>query len=116
METTTQSSEPKSTQPPKLRWRIIPGIFLGVFTFFGSIGMAGQVFTIVYFNIKHGWVHVDPEYPSLSRLAVTPLNVLTLQCGFWGFGGRDRYLCLVLYSMATRMGLHDLVCCADAGS
>lgn len=93
MESATQSSEPESTQPKKLRWRIIPGIFLGVFTFFGSLGMAGQLFTIAYFNIKYGWVQVDPEYPSMSRLAVTPLNVMTWQCGFWGIlaGGIATY-------------------------
>lgn len=71
--------------PQRLRWRIIPGTFLAIFSVIGSIGMLVQTLTIAYYNMKYGWIQMDPGTPSLSRLAITPVNVLVWQCGCWGF-------------------------------
>ena len=83
-----QTDDPKAmllkTPSQGLRWRIIPGTFLVIFTVIGSIGGVFEAFTILYYNLKYGWIHVDPRNPGLSRLAITPVNVLVWQCGFWG--------------------------------
>ena len=69
------------SQPSRgLRWRIIPGTFLAIFCALGVIGSAIQLYTVAYYNLKYGWIEVDPENPRQSELAITPLNVSVWQC------------------------------------
>lgn len=78
-----QAIVPK-TPSAGLRWRIIPGTFLSIFAVLGSIGFVVEIFTIVHYNMKYGWIEVDPRNPSLSRLAISPVNVLVIVCGTLG--------------------------------
>ena len=52
-----------------------------------------QAFAIAYFNIKYGWIRVDPRSPSLSQLAITPLHLSVWLCAGFGFvmGGVSAY-------------------------
>ena len=72
------------TKTQSFRWQISPGTFLGIISLIGLFGMVVETCIIVYYNAKYGWIQVDPANPSLSRLAITPLNVLIWQCGCWG--------------------------------
>jgi len=68
-----------------LRWRVIPGTFLAIFSVIGVIGSAMQFFTVAYYNCKYGWIEFDPENRLQSELAITPLHVLVwlfASCGF----------------------------------
>ena len=67
-----------------LRWRSIPGTFLAIFCAIGVMGSAAHFFTVAYYNLKYGWIEVDPEIPRSSELAITLLNVSVWQCGCWG--------------------------------
>ena len=44
-----------------------------------------QLAVIVYYNMKYGWIQVDPNNPTLSQLAITPVHVLQWQFACWGF-------------------------------
>lgn len=70
-------------RPSRLRWRIIPGTFLTIFAAVGAIGAVLQLGIIAYYNFKYGWISIDPQTPSLNRLAITPGNVSIWQCGIW---------------------------------
>ena len=70
--------------PRAVRWRIIPGTFLAIMAGIGSIGMLLQLGIVVYYNMKYGWIQVDPNNPTLSQLAVTPVHVLQWQSACWG--------------------------------
>lgn len=83
----------QGTSPSKpsrgLRWRVIPGTFLAIFSVIGVIGSAMQFFTVAYYNCKYGWIEVDPENRLQSELAITPLHVvvwLFASCGFVAAG------------------------------
>ncbi len=83
----------------RFRWRLIPSLFFG---FFGSFGLLGSLLIsgiAFYYNVRYGWVVPDPEYPSLSAIAITPRNLAIWQCLCWAsvaalvaswawFGGR----------------------------
>jgi len=83
-ETNPRTSITSSAQSPKLRWRIIPGTFLALFAALGTIGLTIQFSIIAYYNVKYGWIQVDPRTPRLSELAITPVHVLVWQCGTCG--------------------------------
>ena len=70
--------------PRSIRWRIIPGTFLAIMACIGSVGVPAQLVEIVYYNVKYGWIQVDPNNPSLSQFAITPVHVLSWQCACWG--------------------------------
>ena len=67
-----------------IRWRIIPGAFLAIMSCIGSVGVLLQLAIIIYYNLKYGWIQVDPNNPTLSQLAITPVHVLSWQSAFWG--------------------------------
>ena len=75
---------PASKAPRAVRWQIIPGTFLAIMACIGSVGMLLQLAAIVYYNMKYGWIQVDPNNPTLSQLAITPVHVLSWQSAFWG--------------------------------
>ena len=78
------SPAPK-TQFRTVRWRIIPGTFLAIMACLGSVGVLLQLAIVVYYNMKYGWIPVDPDNPTRSQLAVTPVHVLQWQFACWGF-------------------------------
>lgn len=82
-------TDARVTLPPRpnraLRWRVIPGTFLAIFSVIGTIGCAMQFFTVAYYNCKYGWIEVDPENKLLSELVITPLHMLVWQSAGWGF-------------------------------
>ena len=80
-----QDSLASKTQRRAVRWRIIPGTFLAIMACIGSVGMLLQLAVIVYYNMKYGWIQVDPNNPTLSQLAITPVHVLQWQFACWGF-------------------------------
>ena len=88
MTDSNQPADPNRNAPNtptrSLRWRIIPGTFLAIFTVIGSIGMPLELWNVVYYNVQYGWIRFDPRNPSLNRLAITPVNVLVWQCGCLG--------------------------------
>ena len=70
-------------RPNAMRWRIIPGTVLAIAATLGSIGVLFQAILVTYYNMKYGWIQINPDNPTLSQLAITPLNLFVWQCGCW---------------------------------
>ena len=85
LDSATNPDPPAPNPTRAVRWRIIPGTFLAIMACIGSVGMLLQLAVIVYYNMKYGWIQVDPNNPTLSQLAITPVHVLQWQFACWGF-------------------------------